>query len=89
MEANNLSMPGAVISTINTTKKFAYNKGNMTFSVDVNIDSREQVTDMLDIMRICKSDLEAELAKFPKEDTYETRSEGTDSVQPVPQGEEA
>ena len=85
MEANNLNMPGAVISTINTTKKFAYNKGNMTFSVDVNVDSAEQVKDMLDIMRICKSDLEAELAKFPNE----TRSEGTDSVQPVSEGEEA
>ena len=87
MEANNLNMPGAVISTINTTKKFAYNKGEMTFSVDVNVDSSEQVKDMLDIMRICKGDLEAELAKFPKEDTYETRSESPSTVESVPAGE--
>jgi len=78
-----VNIPGAVIAKIVTTKKFNYNKGNMNFSVDVNVDSVEQVTDMLEIMRICTQDLETELVKLT---TDETRSKGTDSVQPVSTG---
>ena len=64
MEANNLNMPGAIISVINTTKKFSYNKGDMNFSVDVNVDSEQQVADMLEIMSICTEDLQNELLKM-------------------------
>ena len=83
---DSINIPGAVVAQIVTTKKFSYNKGNMNFSVDVNVDSVEQVTDMLEIMRICTQDLKTELVKLT---TDETRSESTDSVQPVSEGAEA
>lgn len=82
-----LNMPGAVIARITTTKHFAYNKGDMNFSVDVNVDSKEQVKDMLDIMSICKGDLDAELAKFT--DNEKEGSVSTGDIQPVSEGEEA
>ena len=61
---DSINIPGAVISVINTTKKFSYNKGDMNFSVDVNVDTAQQVTDMLEIMSICTEDLQNELLKM-------------------------
>jgi hypothetical protein len=87
MEANNLNMPGAIISKIKTTKQFAYNKGDMTFSVDVNVDSEEQVSDMLEIMSICTTDLQQELLKMRLNETKGIKSPS--DFQPVSEGEEA
>ena len=90
--------PTIIIANISTERKFAYNKGEMSFTVTVNIDSEEQMDSMLDILEMCKLDiqqtkLDRQFTTLTKElgseiiKHNEERSESPSTVESVPAGE--
>ena len=90
-----LNMPGAVITKITNSRTLNYTVGEMSMNFTVDPSNMTNIEDLLDILTIAKSDLEEMINEIGYKiagkvyTTHETRSESTDSVQPVSEGAEA